>query len=329
MRKLTIKAMAGLAKKRGGLCISAHYANSHSPLTWECVSGHRWSATPGSIKKGRWCPECAGVRRLTLGQMQKVAESRGGRCLSQFYVSSASKLTWCCSAGHEWSATASQIRKGHWCPFCARVARLTLQEVQLIAARKEGQCLSLEYMDPAKPLRWKCAAGHEWQARGSSIRAGRWCPVCAHNQELSLQEMQEIARERGGRCLSTVYENGHTPLIWECKLGHHWKAVPSRVKNGSRRKGTWCPKCCSLRRVIHKKHFIEDMRDLAVSRAGRCLSAEYVGSKSKLLWQCAQRHRWQALPSSIKQGSWCPTCAIEPSRTCARPGARSVWSWRC
>src|ERR1019366_7633656 len=111
MRKLTIKAMTGLAQKRGGRCISPLYANSHSALMWECVAGHRWSATPGSIKKGRWCP------------------------------------------------------------------------------------------------------------------------ACAHNQKLSLQEMQEIARERGGRCLSTSYENGRTPLTWECKVGHRWKAVPSRVKN--------------------------------------------------------------------------------------------------
>lgn len=309
MKKLTIKVMTGLAKNRGGRCISTLYVDSHTPLLWECVFGHRWRATPESIKKGSWCPDCAGVRQLTLVHMQELAKSRGGRCLSPHYLNGASKLIWRCSAGHEWGATPFQIRKGHWCPFCARVARLTLNELDRIAARNGGQCLSLEYVNSSLPLQWKCALGHLWHARATSIRAGRWCPACAHNQRLSLQDMQGIAHERGGRCLSTRYENGRTPLMWECKRGHRWKALPARVKNGFRRRGTWCPKCYSLRRRIHAKYNIERMRDLAIARAGKCLSTEYIGSKYKLLWQCSDGHRWQARPSSIIQGSWCPTCA--------------------
>ena len=309
MKKLTIQAMTWLASERGGRCISPLYVNSNSPLLWECASGHRWSAASESIKKGSWCPECAGVRRLTLEEMQRLAESRGGRCLSTCYLNGASKLIWQCSANHRWGATPSQIRKGHWCPFCARVARLTLHELRQIAAKKGGQCLSLEYANSSKLLRWRCSVGHEWQARAHSIRAGGWCPACAHNQRLKLEEMQEIARERGGRCLSTAYENGCTPLLWECNLRHRWKALPARVKNGSRRKGTWCPECYRLRRTVHAKHSIAEMRDLAIARGGKCLSSEYVDSKSKLVWQCARGHHWQALPSSVVQGSWCPACA--------------------
>jgi hypothetical protein len=309
MKRLTLQAMTWLAGERGGRCLSPFYVNRNVPLQWECATGHRWSAAPESIKKGSWCPACAGVRRLTLDEMQRLAETRGGRCLSKCCLNGKSKLVWRCSADHQWSATASQVKQGHWCPFCARVARLTLHELQQIAARKGGQCLSLEYANSSKLLRWRCVVGHVWQARAHSIRAGSWCPSCAHNQTLKLEEMQEIARERGGRCLSTSYKNGCTPLIWECEFRHRWKAPPSRVKNGSRRKGTWCPECYNSRRRVHAKNCIEGMRDLAIVRGGRCLSTEYVGSKSKLLWQCAQGHRWQALPAAIVQGSWCPACA--------------------
>ncbi len=346
MKKLTMLAMTWLARDRGGRCISRVYVNSNSPLLWECASGHRWSAAPESIKKGSWCPECAGVRRLTLEEMQRLAESRGGRCLSRCYLNAASKLIWQCSANHIWSATPTQVRKGHWCPICARVARLTLYELQQIAAKKGGQCLSLDYANSSKLLRWRCVVGHEWQARAHSIRAGGWCPACAHNQRLKLEEMREIARERGGRCLSTRYENGRTPLIWECELRHRWKALPARVKNGSRRKGTWCPECYRLRRTVHAKHSIEEMRDLAIARGGKCLSTEYVDSRSKLLWQCARGHRWQALPSSVVQGSWCPACAhnqrlglsefhdLAASRggeclSCTYVNERTYLRWRC
>jgi hypothetical protein len=169
--------------------------------------------------------------------MQQIAESRGGNCLSENYRNTATKLKWRCVAGHEWSATPLQIKKGHWCPFCAMVARLMLHELQRIAIQKGGQCLSLEYLNSSKSLRWKCTVGHEWLARASSIKAGSWCPVCAHNQRLKLEEMQMIAKERGGKCLSTSYQNGRTPLLWVCMHGHCWKASPARVKRDGKELG--------------------------------------------------------------------------------------------
>ena len=309
MTKLNMAAMLSLARKRGGRCISALYVNSGVPLLWQCAAGHRWSAVPATIRKGSWCPACARVRRLTLEQMREVAESRGGNCLSQNYTNNATKLKWRCAVGHEWSATPLQVKKGHWCPFCARVARLTLHVLRQIASVKAGRCLSLEYVNSSDPLRWQCAAGHEWMVRPSAIRAGNWCPFCAHNRRLKLEEMQEIARERGGRCLSASYRNGRTALLWVCKHGHYWKASPASVKGGTRRKGTWCRECYNWRRRFQAKQSIEAMRDLAIARGGGCLSTEYCGSKAKLIWECAFGHRWKAPPTSIVQGTWCPVCA--------------------
>jgi len=173
MKKLTIQAMTSLARARRGRCLSTVYVNSATPLLWRCELGHQWSAIPVSIQKGSWCPDCAGVRRLTLEQMQQMAYSRGGSCLSESYRNTATKLEWRCSAGHEWSTTPLQIKKGHWCPFCARVARLTLHELQRIALQKAGECLSVEYLSSSKPLRWKCAIGHEWLVRPSSVKGMR------------------------------------------------------------------------------------------------------------------------------------------------------------
>ena len=344
--KLDIATMMELARKRGGRCISTLYVSSTIPLLWECASGHRWSAVPASIRKGTWCPDCAGVRRLTLEQMKEMAKSRDGRCLSNRYRNSATKLEWRCSVGHEWSATPLQVKKGHWCPFCARVAPLNLHVLQQIAALKGGCCLSLVYVNSSYPVRWKCAVGHEWLARAHSIRAGNWCPVCAHNQRLRLEEMRQIARDRGGGCLSTSYENASTPLLWVCRHGHHWKACAANVKGGPRRKGSWCRECYNGRRRFHEKLSITAMRDLANARGGTCLSAEYLGSKFKLTWKCKSGHRWQASPSYVVQGTWCPICArnqrlglpLFQELAANRGGmclsetyvnARTVLQWRC
>ena len=309
MLKLDIATMRAFARKRGGRCVSTLYVKSTVPLLWECASGHQWSAVPASIRKGTWCPDCAGVRRLTLEQMNEIAKSRGGRCISDRYRNSAIKLEWRCSKGHEWSATPLQVNKGHWCPFCARVAPLTLLVLQQIAARKGGYCLSLVYVNSSQPVRWKCAVGHEWLARAHSIRAGYWCPVCAHNQRLKLEEMRQIAKKRGGRCLSSSYRNASTPLLWVCRHGHYWKACAANVKGGPRRKGSWCRECYNGRRRFHERLSITTMRALAIARGGMCLSTEYLGSKFKLTWKCESGHRWQAAPSYIVQGTWCPVCA--------------------
>jgi hypothetical protein len=172
-----------------------------------------------------------------------------------------------------------------------------------------GRCLSAVYGNSARPLLWECAAGHQWQTRPSSIRAGHWCPVCAHNQKLKLEVMRDLARERGGMCLSTTYQNGCTPLLWECMFGHRWRARPANVKRSLRRKGSWCPECYNARRTFRRRGSIEAVKHLAVVRKGACLSSEYHGSKVKLLWKCEFGHRWQAAPSYILQGTWCPTCA--------------------
>jgi hypothetical protein len=37
---------------------------------------------------------------------------------------------------------------------------------------------------------------------------------------LRIEEMQEIARKRGGQCLSLVYHGTNNKLLWQCAEGH-------------------------------------------------------------------------------------------------------------
>ncbi|WP_144155550.1 hypothetical protein [Paraburkholderia sp. BCC1885] len=58
-----------------------------------------------------------------LADMQALADSRGGACLSDTYVSSRQKLQWQCHRGHAWWTMAASVKNGHWCPECAIVER--------------------------------------------------------------------------------------------------------------------------------------------------------------------------------------------------------------
>jgi len=57
-------------------------------------------------------------------------------------------------------------------------------------------------------------------------------------KKLTIELMQQIARDRGGKCLSKEYTDARTHLEWICAEGHRWKARPDSVK-----RGTWCKKC--------------------------------------------------------------------------------------
>ena len=118
------------------------------------------------------------------------------------------------------------------------------------------------------------------------------------NRKLSIEQMQQIAKARGGKCLSETYVNNKHKLLWECAEGHKWEAIPQSIRQGS-----WCPHCAGL-----AKGTIKEMQQIAEARGGECLSETYVDSTTKLLWQCVKGHQWEAVSDSIKRGRWCPYC---------------------
>ena len=235
-----------IARKRNGECLSNGYVNSKTKMRFRCEHGHEWEVESNKIKSGQWCPICAGNLRSTIEEMQEIAKSRNGECLSTEYVNARTKLKWKCEHGHEWESVPDSIKQGTWCPECAGNAnnarakkrRLGIEEMQELAKSRNGICLSSEYVNANTKLKWKCEHGHEWEATPSSIKSGSWCPICAGTIKSTIEEMQEIARQHKGKCLSTEYVNAHTRLKWKCEYGHEWEAKPNHIKSGS-----WCPRC--------------------------------------------------------------------------------------
>lgn len=119
----------------------------------------------------------------------------------------------------------------------------TIESAREMARERGWKCLSEEYAGGHEPLLWRCAKGHEWEASPSNVRAGRGCPHCSKKARLTLGQMVESARARGGECLSAALENKESRLLWRCDRGHEWAARASYVKNGG-----WCPRCANLAR---------------------------------------------------------------------------------
>jgi len=183
------------------------------------------------------------MKKLTIEEMRSIAEERGGKCLSDTYVNIQTKLMWECEEGHQWKAIPSSIKSGNWCPHCAGSIKLTIEEMRSIAVERGGKCLSDTYVNARTKLMWKCEEGHQWEATPDNIKSSKWCPHCAGKAKLTIEEMHEIAEERGGKCLSDTYVNARTKLTWECEEGHQWETTPDNIKSG-----TWCKVCYDLSR---------------------------------------------------------------------------------
>jgi hypothetical protein len=196
-----------IAKERGGLCLSETYIEQRGKLRWQCSEGHNWDAKTVEIKKGSWCPFCVGKKVWSPGQTESdarleecrsIAKTQGGDCLSSEYVNRTLNLQWRCSNGHEWEATPSNIKRGSWCPICARDAqRGSIEECNSIARSRGGMCVSTEYLDALSKVRWRCSQGHEWDAKPNSVKRGSWCPTCWNkNRGRASREGWATRRER-------------------------------------------------------------------------------------------------------------------------------------
>ena len=238
--------------------------------------------------------------KYTIEDISKMAKERGGECLSEEYINSSTHLTWKCENGHIWQAKFNDIQQGKWCRKCAdkknadRQRKYSIETFIRIAEEHGGKCLSTTYKNNNTPLSFVCADGHTFKLAGNYVLNGQWCRPCSI---VTNKELDELAGERGGKCLSEHYINAKNHLHWECDKGHRWKATYLNIKNG-----TWCPKCASL------KYTIEDMKAIAAKNGGECLSHDYVNSSTKLLWKCSSGHIFKMQPIRILAGSWCPHC---------------------
>ena len=209
---------------------------------WPCFQGaHLMPTHKGTSGVACW----ADSRMLTLRELQSLAASKGGTCLSPGYVGAQESMKWRCSRGSEWSATASDIRRGGWCPRCHfDTRRLTLVEMHDLAAALGGVCLSQEYRNSLSNLRWRCQEGHEWEAQAGNVKAGHWCQECAReSMKLTIATANDYATNHGGVCLSKEYVDSRSPLTWRCKEGHVFHAPLGNLRASGRLVRQMCWEC--------------------------------------------------------------------------------------
>jgi hypothetical protein len=304
--RLSIEVMQEYATDKGGKCLSTEYISVESPLAWRCKIGHTWDASFRLIQMGAWCVQCNKNSRKEdrLEAMKAIAIERGGKCLAVEYFNKDTAILFECSKGHQWKGRPGNIQQGAWCHVCAGNLKLTIEDMVAFAEKHNGKCLSEKYTNSETKLKWQCAEGHIWEAVPKGLTNNHWCRICSMasaglKRRKTIEEIRELATKKGGKLISDVYLGNHIPIKWQCSKGHNWKASPANIKSGF-----WCPHCAGL-----AKHTIEEMRELAAKRGGKCLSTVYKNIEFKLQWECAKGHVWMSSPHYIyRNGMFCPEC---------------------
>lgn len=180
-------------KSSGGKVIG-DYVNARSLMTFICKEGHKFKNTPDKIMgRGQWCRKCyeknaKGKYRTSFDDLKKIVTAKGGNVISKKYAGVDTKVLIECGKGHKWMVRPGSIFKGLWCQMCmsqvnAEKMRLGIGEMQKIAERRGGKCLSDIYVNSKVKLRWRCEFGHEWEALPSNVKnKSSWCPRCSGRQ---------------------------------------------------------------------------------------------------------------------------------------------------
>lgn len=159
---------------------------------------------------------------------------------------------------------------------------------------------------------WKCALGHEWQARISDRAMGSGkCPYCVGKRVLAgFNDLATInpsmAEQAYGWDPRTVTVSSNKLLEWQCSFGHKWNAKPSdRTSSGSND----CPICTGRRILAGFNDLRTTHPDLSKEAFEWDPSTLQAGSRKNVLWKCSNGHEWTARVSSRAiQGSGCRKC---------------------
>lgn len=117
----------------------------------------------------------------------------------------------------------------------------TLDGCVKLAGIRGGQCMHDKEPDRREKILWLCREGHQFRARVDNVRAGGWCPVCAHRGKWTVERLGQVLEGRHIRCSSPAeaLTNNKARLEWECDVGHTWKTALVNVVY--RKSG--CPEC--------------------------------------------------------------------------------------
>lgn len=169
---------------------------------------------------------------------------------------------------------------------------------------------------------WRCAQGHEWSARISSVvMDGCGCPYCMGKKPIPGQtdlasRMPQIAALWDSERNAPLKAEDVTPgskakVFWRCEKGHSWQTTVLSVALD----GCGCPYCAGKKAIPGETDLVTLSPEVAKQwdperNGGLDPRTLTPASHEKVWWRCEKGHPWLAAPytRTKEKGAGCPYC---------------------
>jgi hypothetical protein len=190
--KLKIEDIKKLALDKNGEFLDTEYIDSKFKHTWRCAKRHVFKGRVLNIKRGSWCPICAG-QYLDKTKIQNKVKEKKGRLISNLsdIKNNKCKFKVECDKHHSFEINWANLQNNKWCPICAKNKKKTIKQVKNYVESKKAKLKTREYINSHGLLEVECSKGHTWRINWNNLNTGKWCPVCA-NQGRSKQQSEVL-----------------------------------------------------------------------------------------------------------------------------------------
>mgnify|MGYP000889784531 CR=1 FL=1 len=162
------------------------------------------------------------------------------------YINSRSRIKCKCKIDDTiWYPFANDLIKGHGCPKCAGLKKLTNKEFVDNLNKQNPNIYALDkYVSAQTPIRFCCKIDkYVWTERPYAIlNLHEGCPKCAGNNKISHADfVNRIYKLNQNIEILSEYKNIHNKVQCRCKIDNNlWNANPKDLLDGC-----GCPKCAS------------------------------------------------------------------------------------
>lgn len=184
-KKHDLKWLFIISTARNLECLNDKYINIDSKYDFHCLScDYKFKSTAYQISIGKYgCRKCAikanadKCRKKDPYFLNTLGNKINAKALSPEWKSYSYKYKWQCNnCNWVWSASGSNVSRKQGCPNCAGKIKHD-SDLQKLANRYNGKCLSKKYILATARYKWKCANGHIWESTYNNIQQ-HWCPIC-------------------------------------------------------------------------------------------------------------------------------------------------------
>ena len=309
----TIPKLQKEAKKRGGILISNEYINQNQKLIWRCFNNHEFKLDIHHIISGdQWCPDCMLTQhpseKITRLFFEHIFNSKFNKEYPNWLTNTSDRKLELDGYNKKLKISFEYqgVQHYEYIPYFHKngIDDLYKQQSHDNIKRRECKKRGIHLIEVSYKLKRDDLFDFiidECKKRNIKIKNDKkinWRTFDLSNEPLK-DEMDKIAKERGGICLSEFYIDSKTPLMWECSFGHRWMKSPSGIKQH------WCLKCSGKERVS-----MNVIKEYVEKRGGVFNTDDnvYKNRNSILKISCAFGHSWNPTWSSLN-GHWCSECS--------------------